>query len=103
MICSVGEAFLSQDQGIGDRLTGLTDGQRHWDAFCELIVRRGLSVELIDLGPVFGKRPKVNTPETLRRSKAVQRKIAALSAAVSEESMVRAPARKPVKRNRGKI
>ena len=29
-------------------VTILPDGQRHWDAFCELIVRRGLSVELIE-------------------------------------------------------
>ena len=84
-------------------VTGLTDGQRHWDAFCELIVRRGLSVELIDLGPVFGKRPKVNTPETLRRSKAVQRKIAALSASARDESAARAPTRQPAKRRQVKV
>lgn len=83
-------------------VTGLPDGQRHWDAFCELIVRRGLSVELIDLGPRFGPRPKINTPETLKHSKAVQRKIASFTAAVHEEAAARDPKRKPAKRNRGK-
>lgn len=83
-------------------VTILPDGQRHWDTFCELIVRRGLSVELIDLGPGFGPRPKINTPETLKLSKAVQRKTAAFVAAAHEESAARTSQRKPAKRNQGK-
>jgi len=83
-------------------VTGLMDGKRHWDAFCELIVRRGLSVEMIDLGPKLGPRAKIHTPESLRRSKAVQRKIAALSAAARDESAARAPESKPAKRSREK-
>lgn len=83
-------------------VTVLPDGQRHWDAFCALIVRRGLSVELIDLGPRLGLHTKIHTPETLKRSKAVQRKIAALAAAEHEETAARAPESKPAKRNRGK-
>ena len=84
-------------------VTLLPDGQRHWDAFCELIVHRGLSVELIDLGPGFGPRPKIHTPESLKRSKAVQRKISAFAAAVHEEETARTPARKPAKRRQGKV
>lgn len=83
-------------------VTILPDGQRHWDAFCELIVRRGLSVELIDLGPGFGPRPKINTPATLKLSKAVQRRTAAFVAAAHEESAARSSQSKPAKRRKGK-
>lgn len=82
--------------------TTLPDGQRHWDAFCEQIVRRGLSVEMIDLGPRLGPSTKIHTPESLKHSKAVQRKIASFTAAVHEEAAARAPKRKPAKRRQGK-
>lgn len=82
--------------------TAMPDGQRHWDAFCELIVRRGLSIEVINLGNGLLTYPKVNTLETRKHSKAVQRKTAAFVAAVHEEATARAPKRKPAKRRQGK-
>lgn len=81
-------------------VTGLADGQCHWDAFCELIVRRGLLVEMIELGPRW--HAKIHTPETLKKAKAVQRRLAALSAAAQEETAARAPKSKPAKRREAK-
>ncbi|KAF7598384.1 MAG: hypothetical protein CGU28_12090 [Candidatus Dactylopiibacterium carminicum] len=78
----------------------LPDGQRHWDAFCELIVRRGLSVEMIDLGPGFGPRPQINNPETLKLSKVVQRRTKAFARAVHAQSAAIALQSKPAKRRK---
>lgn len=56
----------------------LPDGQRHWDAFCELIVRRGLTVKLIDITPGV-VRPQVDTPEGHRRAAKLIRKAIAVA------------------------
>ena len=101
MDCTLDEVNEAANTAYGI-VTILPDGQRHWDAFCELIVRRGLSVELIDLGPSFGPRPKVHTPETRKLSKVVQRRTAAFVAATHEESAARTSLSKPVKHRKGK-
>jgi hypothetical protein len=58
-------------------VTILPDGQCHWDAFCELIVRRGLTVKLIELAPNV-IHPQVDTPEGHRRNAKLIRKAIAL-------------------------
>lgn len=78
--------------------TTLPDGQRHWDAFCELIVRRGLSLELVEIGAGFASHPIIHTPETLKNSKAAKRKTAELSAALHDEATARAQNRKAAPR-----
>lgn len=70
-------------------VTTLPDGPRHWDAFCELIVNRGLSVELVGMGAGLGPQPQVNSPETARQAEVTRRKMAAFIAASNEESAVR--------------
>lgn len=81
----------------------LPDGQRHWDAFCELIVRRGLSLELLEVVPGVRSYLKVNTPETLAHSQAAQNKMAAFVTAAHEESAARTSQSKPAKRRKGKV
>lgn len=77
--------------------TVLLDGQRHWDAFCALITRRGLTVELFDLAPGV-VRPNVDTPEGKRRSAKLIRK----AIAVAEELRAGAGVTSTAKRRKGK-
>lgn len=75
----------------------LPDGQRHWDAFCALVTRRGLTVKLISITP-DGTHPSVDTPEGHRRSAKLIRKAIALGDALRPEDQ----AQKPRKRGQGK-
>ncbi len=77
--------------------TVLPDGQRHWDAFCALITRRGLTVELFHLGESV-VRPHVDTPEGKRRSAKLIRK----AIAVGEELRAGAEMTSIAKRRKGK-
>lgn len=79
-------------------ITTLPDGQRHWDAFCELIVRRGLSLELVELGAGFATHPIIHTPETLKHAKAAKRKTAELAAVLHEDAAARTTKRKAAQR-----
>lgn len=74
----------------------LPDGQRHWDAFCALVTRRGLHIELINLG--LGCVASVHTEESWKRTAKLRRKAHALG----QEARAVDQAPQPRKRRQGK-
>ena len=71
----------------------LPDGQRHWDAFCALVTRRGLTIKLISLVPGV-VAPSVDTPEGHRRSAKLIRKAIALGDALRPEDQAQKPSKR---------
>lgn len=59
---------------IYDNAALLTDGERHWQAFCALLSERGLHLVWADLGLGSPARPDVHTPESLQAARQAQRK-----------------------------
>lgn len=74
----------------------LPDGQRHWDAFCALVTRRGLHIELLNLG--LGYVAAVHTEESRKRAAKLRHKADALG----KEARAVDQAPQPRKRRQGK-
>lgn len=68
----------------------LPGGQRHWDAFCGLIARRGLTVEHVQLADGRVNYMQVHTAESHKKARATRRKMAAFHAAAHDEANQRA-------------
>lgn len=71
---------------IYDNAALLTDGERHWQAFCELMSERGLLLVWVDFGNGLPPRPDVHTPESLQAARHAQRKFDAYLRAVHQPS-----------------
>lgn len=69
---------------IYDNAALLTDGERHWQAFCALLSERGLHLVWVDLGLGLLPRPDVHTDASLKAARRLDRKMNAYIRAVQE-------------------
>lgn len=71
---------------IYDNAALLTDGERHWQAFCALLSERGLHLVWVDLGCGLPPRPDVHTDASLKTARRLDHKMNAYIRAARKQA-----------------